>query len=229
MNKEYRPYLRKMSNEVLDTCVSDNLKLETLKQYLKNQIEEITIKEITITYPGSLKYLMFGPQNSAQSISIKMGKIGEKMVMKMVEMTPGFELGKCGVQNICGKKKYLDLVLIDKTNKKIYYREAKGNIELDSEKIVATINKINEFLEQHFKPIYPEYEIDIGVFNWGVYDRKIVKNSISHIRKVENKGIKVEHPKDLFKLLNFKWSEENYYKFFREMGDYLDETFFNNS
>lgn len=224
--EKYKPYLRKMSREALVTIASDYLKLKTLKQYLKNHIEEIAKQELTLTYPGSLKYLMFGEQQSVQSLSIKMGKVGEYMVMKIIEMTPGVELGKCGVQVICAQNRDLDLVWIDKINKKIYYREAKSNIELDSEKIKVTMEKIIKFLEKHFKPIYPEYEIDIGVFNWSIYDRKIVKKSVSHIRRVENYGIKVEHPRELFKLLNFKWGEEDYYNFFREMGDYLDETFF---
>ena len=31
--------------------------------------------------------------------------------------------------------------------------------------------------------------------------------------------LKVEHPEDLFKLLNFDWIEKNYYDFFRTVGE----------
>ena len=39
-------------------------------------------KEMTRTQPGSIKYLMFGSEPSEQSLSIKMGKVGEEMIKK---------------------------------------------------------------------------------------------------------------------------------------------------
>lgn len=41
-------------------------------------------KDKTVTKPGSIKYLLFGSELSEQSLSIKMGKIGEEMVKKLL-------------------------------------------------------------------------------------------------------------------------------------------------
>ena len=51
---------------------------------------------------------------------------------------------KENVQQINNKKKDVDLIFKDENNKVIYYREMKGNIELDTEKLPATISKCKE-------------------------------------------------------------------------------------
>ena len=81
------------------------------------------------------------------------------------------------------------------------------------------LDKINEIINTHLSPTYPDYTIDIGVFNWSIYNRKNLKKGLSNIRTCEKKGIKVEHPEDLFKLLDFNWDEESYYKIFRKVGE----------
>lgn len=192
-------------------------------------MEEVSEKIIkggnTFSQPGSLKYLLFGSERSEQSLCIKMGKIGEEMVKKILIEHPTLELLQCGVQCIdpsTGKNKDIDLIWIDKYNKIIFYREAKGNIELDSEKLPATINKVKEIIEMYIVPSYPDYTLNIAVFNWSIYNRNELKKGLSQIKKCENKhNIAVEHPSDLFKLLDFDWSEESYYSFFREVGKRL--------
>ena len=191
------------------------------------QCEKIKKKGITRTKPGSLKYLMFGSEPSEQSLSIKMGKeVGEEMLKKIITETDDLELLNCGVQCIdqnTGKNKDLDLVWINKKNKTIYYRELKGNIELDSEKLPATIDKIYEILDTYISQNYPDYTINIAIFNWSVYNRKPLKKGLSQIKKCEERSIKVEHPEDLFKLLNFDWDEVDYYNFFRKVGKLFRE------
>jgi hypothetical protein len=177
---------------------------------------------ITYTMPGSLKYLLYGSQPSEQATAIKMGKIGEKMIKFIIEDTADLELLRCGNQPIdedTGKIKDLDLIWVNSITKTIYYREVKGNIELDTEKLPATIDKIIEIINKSIGPKYPDYTIDTGVFNWSVYNRKPLKKGLSQIKKCEDKGIKVEHPEELFRLLNFDWSEECYYEFWREVGE----------
>lgn len=193
-----------------------------MEEFLINEAKRIKKEGITYTEPGSLNYLLYGSEPSKQSLSIKMGKVGERMVQKIITEIDDLELLKCGVQCIdpnSGKNKDLDLLWIDKKNKTIYYREAKSNIEIDSEKLPATIDKINEIINTHLSPTYPDYTIDIGVFNWSIYNRKNLKKGLSNIRTCEKKGIKVEHPEDLFKLLDFNWDEESYYKIFRKVGE----------
>lgn len=200
--------------------------MEQIEGFLMKEAESIKNDGIIYSQPGSIKHLLFGREPSEQSLSIKMGKVGERMVQKIISQNEDLELLKCGVQcidPITGKKKDLDLVWIDKKNKKIYYREAKGNIELDSEKIEATINKIIEILNTYISPKYPDYTIDIGLFNWSIYNRKYLKKGLSCIKKCEDKGIRVEHPEDLFKLLNFDCNEEDYYTMFRKVGKFFRE------
>lgn len=132
-------------------------------------------KDKTVTKPGSIKYLLFGSELSEQSLSIKMGKIGEEMVKKIIDNSKDFELLECGVQCIGidnKKNKDIDLLWINHKLKIIYYREAKGNIELDSEKLPATIDKMKEIIKTHNSPKYPNYKYDVGIFNWSIYNRK---------------------------------------------------------
>ena len=199
-----------------------------LEEEIMKNINNIINDGIKITKPGSINYLLFGPKPSMQSVCIKMGKIGEKIPIKIIENSSNLELLKCGVQCIdtkTNKNKDLDLVWKDEENKTIYYREAKGNLDLDSEKLPATIQKIEEILNIYIKNKYPGYTIDIGIFNWSIYNRRNIKNNDSHIKKCEEKGIKVEHMEDMLKLLKFEWSEDNFNQFFRKAGKFIDEMF----
>jgi hypothetical protein len=216
--------------QVADEQVADEqvgkFTFQTLKEYLMNKCKIIKSGEMTCSQPGSIKYLMFGSEPSEQSICIKMGKLGEEMIKKIILETANLELLHCGVQCIdpvSGKNKDLDLIWVDNITKTIYYREAKGNIELDSEKLPATIDKMVEIINTHISPNYPEYTTDIGVFNWSVYNRAPLKKGLSQIKKCEEMGIKVEHPEDLFGLLKFDWDEEDYYKFFLAIGKLFRE------
>jgi len=199
---------------------------EQLEEFIMEKCKIIKDEGITHTEPGSLKHLMFGSEPSEQSLSIKMGKVGEEMVKKIITENDDLKLLICGVQCIDPKterNKDLDLVWINKKNNTIYYREAKGNIELDSEKLPATIDKIVEILNTYISQNYPGYTINIAVFNWSIYNRKPLKKGLSQIKKCEERGVKVEHPEDLFKLLNFDWDEVAYYNFFRKVGKFFRE------
>lgn len=202
-----------------------------LEQQLLKYIQHIIDDGITLTKPGSISYMLYGPTPSRQAISIKMGKIGEVFVKIIINNSNNLHLLECGVQcidNESGKNKDLDLLWKDERNKTIYYREAKGNIELDSEKLPATIKKVKEILDTYIKPKYPEYNIDIGVFNWSIYNRTQLERGLSHIKKCEEKNIKVEHMEDMLKLLEFEWSQEDYNKFFRNVGITIDKMFNSN-
>jgi len=197
-----------------------------LEEFIMQECVKIKRRGITSTQPGSLKHLMFGSEPSEQSLSIKMGKVGEEMIKKIIIETPNLTLLECGVQcidQVSGKKKDLDLIWVNTNTRTLYYREAKSNIELDSEKLPATINKIEEILQKKIHTEYPGYTIDIGVFNWSVYNRTPLERGVSQIKKCEDKKIKVEHPEQLFSLLNFDWSEESYYEFFRKVGKFFRE------
>jgi hypothetical protein len=110
-----------------------------------------------------------------------MGRFGEFISKELIKSVDKFELLQCGIQKINDKKKDVDLLFKIELTKTVYYRELKANIELDTEKLPATISKCKE-VEESLKISYPEYTINCGVLNWSVYDRKILKAGLSNIK-----------------------------------------------
>lgn len=201
----------------------NKIKLMKIKCLLKTLTNEIHKTQVKLTEKGSLKYLLKGPEPSEQSISIKFGHVGEKFIIKMIELNPRFELLKCGIQSINekGEKKDIDLIWRDIKTNKIYYREAKGNIELDTEKLPAMISKIKNSIIGFIKKKYPDHSLDIGIVVWSIYDRKSLKKGISQIKKCEEQGIKVDHIQDILNITNIMWDETSFYAYMRELGDIL--------
>jgi hypothetical protein len=180
-------------------------------------IDKILEAGLTYTKAGSISFLLYGKIPSDQSINIKLGKFGEFLAKELIKINPNLELLNCGIQKINDKKKDVDLIFKDEYRKIIYYRELKGNIELDTEKLPATIHKCKE-IENALKITYHNYEIDCGILNWSVYDRKILSAGLSNIKTFENQGIKIDHMKNFLEIINIKWTEEDYYSYFREIG-----------
>ena len=127
----------------IDTKLKEKSFIDSFKKEGKKWVEENVLNStMTMTQPGSLKFGLWGSTPSIHSISIKFGMFGEFMFKKVIENTEEMELLKCGIQpvNEKGKKKDLDMIWVDKQKKTLRYRELKGNIEMDSEKIPATID-----------------------------------------------------------------------------------------
>ena len=176
------------------------------------------------TEPGSLNYLLFGTQLSTQSINVRMGKVGEDIFKKVISLNKSLELLTCGPQIVAtnGKRKDVDLLWRDDTKRVIYMREIKGNMNMDTEKIVATYKKIPKIFKPWLTESYPDYSIDLGILGWGGYDRGFFKKGLSQIKACEAKGVKVEHPKEFFELTGLQWEKEDYYDYFRELGEILN-------
>jgi len=122
------------------------------------------------------------------------------------------------------KKKDVDLIFKDEVNKIIYYRELKGNIELDTEKLPATICKCKE-IEKSLQNTYKDYRIDCGILNWSVYNRKILTAGLSNIKTFENGGIKIDHMEEFLKIIHVMWNENDYYSYFRDIGNTIKKRF----
>lgn len=172
-------------------------------------IDKMLKTELTNTKAGSISYLFYGEKPSEQSINIKLGHFGEF------------------ISKINNKNKDIDLIFKNENDKIIYYRELKGNIELDTEKLPATINKCYE-IEKSLKDKYKDYIIDCGILNWSIYNRKILKTRLSNIKTFEKAGIKIDHMQDLLLIIDITWNEEDYYQYFKDIGDKI-KTKFNNS
>ena len=180
-------------------------------------VEKLLKDNLTYTKHGSISYLLFGEKPSEQSICIKFGHFGEFIAKELIKTNSNFELLTCGVQVVNDKKKDIDLIFKDEINKIIYYRELKGNIELDTEKLPATIEKCKE-IEKSLEEKYKDYKIDCGILNWSVYNRKILKAGLSNIQFFENKGIKINHMEEFLNIIDIKWDEDDYYLYFRNIG-----------
>ena len=200
-----------ITTAILNDCVAE---IKT-KGFL--WLEKILEGELTKTKPGSISHLLYGEKPSEQSINIKLGRFGEYLSKELIKTNANLELLNCGVQKIHDKKKDVDLIFKDEINKKIYYRELKGNIELDTEKLPATISKCKE-IETSLKETYSDYVIDCGILNWSVFGRKILTAGLQNIKTFENGGIKIDHMGDFLEIIRVVWSEEDYYSYFREIG-----------
>ena len=200
------------------------LVIDKIKQLGMNWIEKILEDKLTLTKAGSISHLLYGEKPSEQSINIKLGRFGEFLSKELIKTNDNLKLLNCGIQKINNNNKDVDLVFKDEKNKIIYYRELKGNIELDTEKLPATINKCKE-IEKSFKIKYFDYIINSGILNWSVYNRRILKTGLSNIRTFENGGIKIDHMEDFLDIIDVNWNEDDYYLYFREIGNKIKKRF----
>lgn len=181
-------------------------------------INKLLDGNLTYTKAGSISYLLYGEKPSEQSINIKLGKFGEFLSKELIISNKNLELLNCGIQKINNKNKDIDLIFKNEKSKIIYYRELKGNIELDTEKLPATINKCKE-IEQSLKDNYLDYTIDCGILNWSIYNREILLAGLSNIKTFEKNGIKIDHMQNFLDIIDIKWDCEDYYNYFRDIGN----------
>ena len=197
-----------------DECI--NSIMEKGEKWVNNML----VGELTLTRPGSISHLLYGSKPSEQSINIKLGKFGEFLSKELINSASNLKMLQCGVQKINDKKKDVDLLFKNEVTKTIYYRELKGNIELDTEKLPATIEKCKE-IELSLKTSYSDYSINCGILNWSVYNRKILVAGLSNIKAFENGGIKIDHMEDFLEIIDIIWTEEDYYDYFKKIGDII--------
>ena len=196
----------------------NNATIWELKSKCNVWVDEILKGDLTLTKHGSISYLLYGEKPSEQSISIKLGHLGEYISKELIKTKNELELLHCGVQKINNKKKDVDLIFKNIKTKTIYYRELKGNIELDTEKLPATIDKCKE-IEGSLKVTYPDFAINCAILNWSVYNRQILSAGLSNIKSFENGGIKIDHMSDFLEVISVTWSEHDFYGYFREIGN----------
>ena len=178
--------------------------INNIKELGLKWIEQILKSDITYTKPGSISYLIYGKKPSEQSINIKLGHFGEFLSKELIKLNSNLELLNCGIQKINDNK-----------NK---------DIELDTEKLPATISKCLE-IEKTLKDNYIDYKINSGILNWSIYNRNILTSGLSNIKKFENNAILIDHIEDFLKIIDIKWIEEDYYSYFREIGNIIKKRY----
>jgi hypothetical protein len=180
-------------------------------------VDRLLSTDLTATKPGSITYLLYGAKPSEQSINIKFGRYGEVLAKDLIQINTDLQLLQCGIQKINDKNKDIDLIWENKTTKTIFYRELKGNIELDTEKLPATINKCKE-IEINIKTRFPEYKVDCGILNWSIYNRQCLSAGLSNIKTFENNGIKIDHMCEFLQSIDIIWPEKDFYDYFNSLG-----------
>ena len=193
-----------------------------MKQIFKDKANEI-IESIVETQkrsePGSLPWLFWGDKISEQSFYIKVGRNFEKWFKFIAENSDGFELLPDGVTKevLNGESKDIDFIILNKSDKIVYYYELKSNFELDTEKLPATINKV-KVIADYLSNKYPEYRIESGILHWSVYNRDILsKKYLNKFKKAAASDVSVIHPTNLFDILKQDISEKDYYQMFRDI------------
>ena len=193
-----------------------------MKQIFKDKAKEIIesiVKKQKKSEPGSLPFLFWGDKISEQSFYVKVGKNFEKWFKFVAANSVGFVLLPDGItkQVSKGQSKDIDFIVLDINNKIVYYLELKSNLELDTEKLPATIDKVN-LIEKYLTKTYPEYKIESGILHWAVYDKNILaKKYLTKIKQAAASGVSVKYPKDLFEILNQTISETDYYSLFNDI------------
>lgn len=191
--------------------------LETLKKIGIDWTKKLLQTKNSMTKPGSIIYLLHGRKISDHSINVRFGHLGEILLKNIIESNENLKLFNCGIQDISNLKLDVDLIWYNKDNNTLYVREIKANINLDTEKIKAVINKLKIVFYNHFKEEYPDYNIDVGLVSWTLY-KKHKKTNRYIIRNFAKNDIKVEYFNDFLKLTNFVWSENDFYSYFKELG-----------
>jgi len=209
--------LKKQMKQELEMEIDHSITIDDIKRKGNVWVDQMMQEELTYTKPGSISYLLYGAKPSEQSINIKMGRHGEWISKELIKTNSNFELLQCGVQKINNKNKDVDLIFKCAETKTIYYRELKGNIELDTEKLPATINKCRE-IEAALKTDYPDYSIDCGILNWSVYNRIMLTAGLSNIKSFETAGIKINHMADFLEIIDVAWDQSDWEQYFRDIG-----------
>jgi hypothetical protein len=184
-----------------------------------NEIIESIVKKQKRTEAGSLPFLFRGNIISEQSFYIKVGRNFEKWFTFIAENSIGFELLQSGITKkvIGGKSKDIDFIILNKKSKIIYYYELKANIEMDTEKWPATIDKVLN-IKKYLTKQYPKFKIQSGILHWAVYDKNVLpKKYLCKIKQAEDNNVNIVYPKTLFQTLKQSISEKDYYDMFKNI------------
>lgn len=114
------------------------------------------------------------------------------------------------------KKTKKEIDLLFKINKTLYYFEAKTNLNLDSEKCVATdkkITNITNYLKSHIDDFKCKNVVSGCITCWYSFDKRL-HNKLK---------VNIFYMKDFFKLIQYEATEKSYYGYMVELGEEINE------
>jgi hypothetical protein len=113
----------------------------------------------------------------------------------------------------------IDTLIVE--NEFIEYREQKSNTNLDTEKIVSTINKIVD-VSDDLKMLYPNKPIKFYVHHTTVWQERDAPSYKSKYNKFRKHGIEIFFMKNYFEQLGVDITKEEYYTLFKDIGQIID-------
>lgn len=192
----------------------------TNKQIFRTMFFAMILKlkdeKITMTKPGSIDYLLYGPRQSTQSVNIKIGNRLESLLNEFSEKM-GFPIHKLGKTLVEGHQ--VDTLFV--MGECFEYEEQKTNANLDSEKIKATIEKIievGESLRSETKKM-----VRCSIFHTTVWEEADAPEYSGPYSKYRNSGIRVKFMSDYFQTLGVEMTKEEFYSMWREAGEILSK------
>ena len=200
------------------------MQLNQIKTTGRQLVAQIIKSGVTTTQPGSIKHLLWGSQPSRQSVVIKFGRVGEELSKQIITSCPKLELLVCGVRDLGDIRADVDLVWLDHERQTLYYRELKGNIEMDTEKVPAMLHKITHIVKPYFKETYPDYDINCGVLNWSVYSPDDVpKKNQRRFTDWKEQGVQLDTFSDFLSLVGFTWERRDFTDYWLELGSMFND------
>jgi hypothetical protein len=168
----------------------------------KNENTSWNVKRLLDTDLDQSQSIRFGNmfQDFIKSVVIAAG--GEVLSQQFADV---YETG-----NTDSNKGLKDVDIWFKFNSKMYYFEAKTNLDLDSEKSKATDNKVED-VTMWMKKNYSDIEVVSGVLS--CWFKKETGLSV----KVKN----VFFMEDIFNILDIEMTSEDYYTIMKEFGKSL--------
>lgn len=186
------------------------------KMFLE-MISNLKNEEITITKPGSINYLLYGPRPSTQSINIKIGNRFQ-ILLNDFSKKMGYPTHKLATTLVEGCQ--IDTLFVE--GECFEYEEQKTNVNLDSEKIEATIKKINKIGERLRTDT--KKMVRCSIFHTTVWEEEDAPKYSSRYSKYRKAGIRVKFMSDYFKTLGVEITKEEFYSFWKEAGKILDKS-----
>jgi hypothetical protein len=174
-------------------------------------------EEITMTKPGSIDYLLYGPRPSTQSVNIKIGNRLETLLNEFSEKM-GFPIHKRGKNLVEGHQVDTLFVMDDCFE----YEEQKTNANLDSEKFKATIKKIVEIgdsLRTETKKV-----VRCSIFHTTVWEEMDAPKYSGPYSRYRKSGIRVKFMSDYFQSLGVEMTKEDFHSMWREGGEILSKS-----
>ena len=155
--------------------------------------------------------------NNFHSICIKIGISLEKIITEYIVSNTNLKnINHGNVQN----KIQEDNLFLDENNKIIYYAELKSNLNLDTEKIKATNNKII-MKEKELKEMYKDYKIMCFLVNLRYLKYDEIPNKLINKFNIEYlKGLNdYLNLLNLNKIKNYDVYKEILYRIFKKLNN----------